>query len=68
MTPARHTVACPAAGCQGQVKIPDTLPAGEYICPCHTVRLSLSWATYLAQGVPQGRKPYLCLAESNPCP
>lgn len=56
-----HSVPCPIADCSGQVKIPDSLQAGEYSCPCYQTRLRLGWAVYLQEG----RKPYLSALEKQ---
>lgn len=60
-TDDRHQVPCPHPGCNATLKIPTTLPAGEYKCICWGCLLRVSWAT----GVDFKRTPYAEVVEKE---
>ena len=44
-TDNKRTVSCPYPGCGADIRIAATLPAGDYLCRCHSCTLRLRWAT-----------------------
>ena len=54
-------VKCPRQGCEAQLKIRPSLPAGEYPCICRVCTVRVSWADYLEGG----RKPYVSLVRQE---
>lgn len=36
---------CPHPECGGRIRIPFSLPAGDYACPCGATELSVTWST-----------------------
>lgn len=60
-TSDRHHVPCPYPDCNATLKIPATLPSGEYKCICHACMVRVAWAT----SVDFQRTPYVELVERD---
>lgn len=48
---------CPHPNCTHDINLADNMPSGTYLCPCHAIKVRLTWDSYLNEA-PKPRFSY----------